>query len=63
MATSNVRIERVLCAVTFSPSARRVVGWSASLARANDGEVRLFHALSGSAEGRPGRRIPTRNAR
>src|SRR5581483_2182969 len=47
MDTSQVRIERVLCAVTFSPSARQVVAWAASLAGAHDadGEVRLFHTL------------------
>jgi len=42
---STVRIARVLCAVTFSPSARDVVAWAASLAATSDGEVRLFHAL------------------
>jgi len=47
---SKLRIERVLCAVTFSPSARRVVSWAASLAEANDSEVRLFHALPNSDE-------------
>jgi nucleotide-binding universal stress UspA family protein len=45
MDTSKIRIERVLCGVTFSPSADRVVEWTASLAGTNDGEVRLFHAL------------------
>jgi len=43
---STARIERVLCAVTFSPSARRVVAWAASLAAVSDGEVRVFHALA-----------------
>jgi len=47
---TRVHIERVLCAVTFSPSARRVVAWAASLAAANDGEVRLFHALRNADE-------------
>jgi nucleotide-binding universal stress UspA family protein len=45
MAITNLRIERVLCAVTFSPSARRVVAWAAALAAANDAEMRLIHAL------------------
>ena len=40
---SRLRIDRVLCAVTFSPSARRVVTWAASLAGASDGDIRLFH--------------------
>ena len=47
MAKSSVRFDRVLCAVTFSPHARRVVAWAASLAASNGGEVRLFHALPG----------------
>ena len=50
MDTSKHRLERVLCAVTFSPSARRVVAWAASLAGSNDAEVRLFHALPSSEE-------------
>jgi nucleotide-binding universal stress UspA family protein len=50
METSKHRLERVLCAVTFSPSARRVVAWAAALAGSNDAEVRLFHALANSEE-------------
>jgi len=50
MATSNVRLDRILCAVTFSPSSRRVVAWAASLAGPYDGEVRLFHAVRLSDE-------------
>jgi nucleotide-binding universal stress UspA family protein len=50
MDTSKHRLARVLCAVTFSPSARRVVEWSAALAGSNDAEVRLFHALPNSEE-------------
>ena len=50
METSKHRLERVLCAVTFSSSARRVVAWSAALAESNDAEVRLFHALPHSHE-------------
>jgi nucleotide-binding universal stress UspA family protein len=42
---TRVRLERALCAVTFSPSARRAVAWAASLAAANDGEVRMFHVV------------------
>lgn len=49
-ATSTVRIERVLRAVTFAPSARRVIAWAASLAGANEGEVRLFHAFPRAVE-------------
>jgi len=41
---TNVRIERVLCVVAFSPSARAIVTWAASLTGANNGELRLFHA-------------------
>jgi nucleotide-binding universal stress UspA family protein len=50
MDISPDRLERVLCAVTFSPAAHRVVEWAAVLARSNDAEVRLFHALPHSAE-------------
>jgi nucleotide-binding universal stress UspA family protein len=50
MAASNVRVDRILCAVTFSPSSRRVVAWAASLAGPYDGEVRLFHAVPTSDE-------------
>jgi nucleotide-binding universal stress UspA family protein len=49
-AISHIRIDRILCAVTFSPSARRVVAWAASLAGRYDGEVRLFHAIPSSNE-------------
>jgi nucleotide-binding universal stress UspA family protein len=45
MATSNARIDRILCAVTFSPSSRRVVACAASVAGRYDGEVRLFHVI------------------
>jgi nucleotide-binding universal stress UspA family protein len=41
----HVRIDRILCAVTFSPSARNVVAWAVSLAAPHDSEVRLFHVL------------------
>jgi nucleotide-binding universal stress UspA family protein len=41
---------RILCAVTFSPSSRRVVAWAASLAGRYDGEVRVFHAMGTSNE-------------
>lgn len=47
MAATDVRVDRILCAVTFSPASRRVVGWAAALAGKYDGEVRLFHALPG----------------
>ena len=50
MATSHVRVDRILCAVTFSPSSRRVVAWAASLAGPYGGEVRLFHAVAASDE-------------
>jgi nucleotide-binding universal stress UspA family protein len=48
MAVNKARVERILCAVAFSPSSWRVVAWAASLARANDGEVRLFHVVAAS---------------
>jgi len=50
MDTSKHRLERILCEVTFSRSARRVVAWAASLAASNDAEVRLFHALPNSED-------------
>jgi nucleotide-binding universal stress UspA family protein len=45
MDTRTLRLERVLCAVTFSRGARQVVAWAASLAAATDAEVRLFHVV------------------
>ena len=45
MASSNLRVDRIVCAVTLSPSSRRVVAWAASLARRYDAEVRLFHSM------------------
>jgi nucleotide-binding universal stress UspA family protein len=51
MAESNIRFNRILCAVTFSPSSRHVVAWAASLAGPYDGEVRLLHILPGSNDG------------
>ena len=50
MATSNLRVERILCVVTFSPSSRRIIDWAAALASADGGEVRLFHVLPGTDE-------------
>jgi nucleotide-binding universal stress UspA family protein len=50
MAT-NLRVNRILCAVTFSPSSRRSVAWAAALARPYDGELRLFHAVPPGDEG------------
>jgi nucleotide-binding universal stress UspA family protein len=50
MATNNIRVDRILCAVTFAPSSRRVVAWAASLAGPYGGEVRLFHAVAASDE-------------
>jgi nucleotide-binding universal stress UspA family protein len=43
--SSSLRVDRILCAVTFAPSSRRVVEWAASLARRYEGEVRLFHSM------------------
>jgi len=51
--TNKLRLERVLCAVTFSPSARRVVEWAAAMAGSDDAEIRLFHALPNSREQAP----------
>jgi nucleotide-binding universal stress UspA family protein len=48
MAKSNVRFDRILCAVTFAQSSPRVAAWAASLAASYEGEVRLFHALPGA---------------
>ena len=45
MASSNLRVDRILCAVTFSPSSRCVVAWAAALARRYKAEVRLFHSM------------------
>jgi nucleotide-binding universal stress UspA family protein len=50
MPKSIARVDRILCAVTFSPTSRRIVDWAASLAQPYEGEVRLFHALSISHE-------------
>jgi nucleotide-binding universal stress UspA family protein len=51
--TNQLGLERVLCAVTFSSSARRVVEWAASLASPDNAEIRLFHALPDSPEPAP----------
>ena len=53
ITASNVRVDRILCAVTFSPSSRRVLAWAAALAGLYDGEVRLFHAVPGADERAP----------
>lgn len=45
MAATDVRLDRILCAVTFSPSSRRVIEWAASIAALCGAELRLFHAL------------------
>jgi nucleotide-binding universal stress UspA family protein len=50
ISNSNVRVDRILCAVTLSPSSRRVVASAALLAGRYDGEVRLLHAISISNE-------------
>jgi nucleotide-binding universal stress UspA family protein len=47
---TNLGVDRILCAVTFSPSARHVVESAASLAEAYGAELRLFHILR-STEG------------
>lgn len=49
----SVRVDRVLCAVTFSRSSRRVLTWAASLARLYEGEVRLFHVAPDFVERAP----------
>lgn len=46
IAVTSVRLDRILCAVTFSPSSRGVVEWAASLAACCGAELRLFHALN-----------------
>ncbi len=43
--TTNLAVDRILCAVTFSPSARHIVESAASLAQAYGAELRLFHVL------------------
>jgi len=50
VTNTNLTITRILCAVTFSPSARHVVEWAASLAQAYDAELRLFHVLPSTAD-------------
>ncbi len=50
MAWSSIRLDRILCAVTFSPASRPVVARAASLAEPYDGEVRLLHVLPSSDE-------------
>ena len=46
----DVRIERILCAVTFSPSSCRVIAWAATLAGIYGAEVRLFHVVTHRAQ-------------
>ena len=38
-------LRRVVCAVTFAPSARSVIEWAVALAAFHGAEVRLFHVL------------------
>jgi nucleotide-binding universal stress UspA family protein len=42
---ADVRLNRILCPVTFSASSRGVIDWAASLAALSDAEVRLFHVV------------------
>jgi nucleotide-binding universal stress UspA family protein len=49
---TDMRLDRILCAVTFSPSSRRVIDWAASLAAVFDAEVRLFHVMDHRASER-----------
>jgi nucleotide-binding universal stress UspA family protein len=46
LSRHDVRIGRILCAVTFSPSSGRVIDWAATLADIYGAEVRLFHVLT-----------------
>jgi nucleotide-binding universal stress UspA family protein len=54
-------VHRILCAVTFSPSARRIVEAAASLASSLDAELRLLHVI-GAQDGREHGRSRTANA-
>jgi universal stress protein A len=46
MASHDIHVNRILCAVTFSPSTRGVIEWAARLAEAYGAELRLFHVQS-----------------
>jgi nucleotide-binding universal stress UspA family protein len=46
IGVTDLRLDRILCAVTFSPSSRSVVEWAAALAACCGAELRLFHALN-----------------
>jgi nucleotide-binding universal stress UspA family protein len=53
IGVTDLRLDRILCAVTFSPSSRRVVEWAATLAACCGAELRLFHALSRPRDDEP----------
>ena len=43
---NNSRVDRIVCAASFSPSSARVVEWAAAVAALYDAELRLLHVLS-----------------